>query len=87
LIEDLKKLRANISVYELLKFPFLLQKMLQNIAENNKNNSLNSNKIVENSHKTTQKVSAKMTLEPADKRDLVVKSVTNVDKIVPGAAD
>jgi hypothetical protein len=26
LIEDLKKLRANISVYELLKFPFLLQK-------------------------------------------------------------
>jgi hypothetical protein len=32
LIEDLKKLRANIYVYELLKFPFLLQKMLQNIA-------------------------------------------------------
>jgi hypothetical protein len=28
LIEDLKKLRANISVYELLKFPLLLQKML-----------------------------------------------------------
>jgi hypothetical protein len=26
LIEDLKKLSANISVYELLKFPFLLQK-------------------------------------------------------------
>jgi hypothetical protein len=32
LVEDLKKLRANISVYELLKFPFLLQKMLQSIA-------------------------------------------------------
>ena len=30
-VEDLKKLRANISIYELLKFPFLLQKMLQNI--------------------------------------------------------
>jgi hypothetical protein len=28
LVEDLKKLRANIFVYELLKFPFLLQKML-----------------------------------------------------------
>jgi hypothetical protein len=39
LIEDLKKLRANIYVYELLKFPFLLQKMLQNIAENNKKNN------------------------------------------------
>ena len=31
-VEDLKKLRANISIYELLKFPFLLQKMLQNIS-------------------------------------------------------
>jgi hypothetical protein len=37
LVEDLKKLRANIYVYELLKFPFLLQKMLQNILENRKN--------------------------------------------------
>ena len=45
LIEDLKKLRANISVYELLKFSFLLQKMLQNIVENNKNNNLNSRKL------------------------------------------
>jgi hypothetical protein len=36
-VEDLKKLRANISIYELLKFPFLLQKMLQNISENGKN--------------------------------------------------
>jgi hypothetical protein len=30
-VEDLKKLRANISIYELLKFPFLLQEMMQNI--------------------------------------------------------
>jgi hypothetical protein len=36
-VEDLKKLRANISIYELLKFPFLLQKMLQNISDNGKN--------------------------------------------------
>jgi hypothetical protein len=86
LIEDLKKLRANIYVYELLKFSFLLQKMLQNIAENNKNNNPNSNKVVENNPKTPQKASAKMTSEPHDKRDLPVKSVTNVDKLVSGAA-
>jgi hypothetical protein len=86
LIEDLKKLRANIYVYELLKFNFLLQKMLQNIAENNKNNNLNNNKFAENSPKTPQKVSIKTTLESSDKRDLAVKSVTNVDKILPGAA-
>jgi hypothetical protein len=36
-VEDLKKLRAKIYYYELLKFPFLLQKMLQNISENGKN--------------------------------------------------
>jgi len=86
LIEDLKKLRANISVYELLKFPFLLQKMLQNIAENSKNNILINDKVAENSSKSAQKVSAKTTLDLADKRDLAVKSMTNVDKIVPGAA-
>jgi hypothetical protein len=86
LIEDLKKLRANIFVYELLKFPFLLQKMLQNIAENNKNNNLNNNKFAENNPKTPQKVPVKTTLEPSDKRDLAVKSVTNVDKIIPGTA-
>jgi hypothetical protein len=28
LIEDLKKMRANIFVFELLKFPLILQKML-----------------------------------------------------------
>jgi hypothetical protein len=27
-VEDLKKLRDNISIYDLLKFPFLLQRML-----------------------------------------------------------
>jgi hypothetical protein len=45
-VEDLKKLRANISIYELLKFPFLLQKMLQNILDNGKNGNSNSNKAV-----------------------------------------
>jgi hypothetical protein len=45
-VEDLKKLRANISIYELLKFPFLLQKMLQNISENGKNGNSNGNKVV-----------------------------------------
>jgi hypothetical protein len=84
LIEDLKKVRANIYVYELLKFHFLLQKMLQNIAENIKNNNMNSRKLTEISPKTPQKVPAKTTLELLDKRDLAVKIVTNVDKIIPG---
>jgi hypothetical protein len=84
LIEDLKKLRANIFVYELLKFPFLLQKMLQNIVENNKNNNLNNKKIAKISPKTHQKVPTKKTLEPSDKRDLIVKIVSNVDKVFQG---
>ena len=52
-VEDLKKLRANISIYELLKFPFLLQKMLQNILDNGKNDS----KVVQ--RKVPQKTSTK----------------------------
>jgi hypothetical protein len=44
LIEDLKQLRANIYVFELLKFPLILQKMLQNIVENSKNNDPSSKK-------------------------------------------
>ena len=60
--------------------------MLQNIAENNKKNNLNNNKVVENNPKTPQKVSAKTMSESSDKRDLAVKSVTNVDKLVSGAA-
>jgi hypothetical protein len=51
LVEDLKKLMANISVFELLKFPLILKKMLQIIAENNKKNDLISKKSTE----TTQK--------------------------------
>jgi hypothetical protein len=86
LIEDLKKLRDNIFFYELLKFPFLLQKMLQNIAENNKSNNLNNKKLTKFGPKTPQKVPAKTTLELLDKRDLAVKSITNVDKIIPGIA-
>jgi hypothetical protein len=86
LVEDLKKLRANISVYELLKLPFLLQKMLQNIAENNKNNNPNSSKGVQNNPKNPQWALAKTTFEPHDKSDLPVNNVTNVDKAVLEAA-
>jgi hypothetical protein len=82
LIEYLKKLRANISIYELLKFPFLLQKMLQKIAKNNPN----SNKGVQNNPKIPQKASAKTTSKPHNKRDLPVNNVTNVDKLVSEAA-
>jgi hypothetical protein len=46
LIEDLKKLRANIFVFELLKFPLILQKMLQSIAENSKKNDVSRKKSV-----------------------------------------
>jgi hypothetical protein len=60
--------------------------MLQNIVENSKNNNLNSKIIAEIIPKTPQKVSTKTTPEPSDKRDLVVKSVTNVDKVILGTA-
>jgi hypothetical protein len=46
-VEDLNKLRANIYIYDLLKFPFLLQKILQNISENGKNGNSNGNKVVQ----------------------------------------
>jgi hypothetical protein len=60
-------------VYELLKFPLLLQKMLHNIAENSKNNNLNNKKIAEISPKTTQKIPSKTIPEPLDKMDLTEK--------------
>ena len=69
-----------------MKFPLLLHKILQNIAKNSKNNNLNKKKIAEISSKTAQKVPAKTTLEPSDKRDLTEKTVSNVDKIVSGIA-
>jgi hypothetical protein len=87
--EDLKKLRANISIYELLKFPFLLQKMLQNISDNGKNGNSNSNKVVQS--KVTQKTSTKINPDPQDKGSLHVpvnnvnnnvNSVNNSDKVV-----
>jgi hypothetical protein len=56
-VEDLKKLRANISIYELLKFPFLLQKMLQNISDNSKNGNSNDSKVGQS--KVPQKSSTK----------------------------
>jgi hypothetical protein len=86
LVEDLKKLRANIYVYELLKFPFLLQKMLQNIAENNKNGNPSSKKGFQNNPKDPQKASTKTTSDSHEKRDLPVNNVTNVDKLVLEAA-
>jgi hypothetical protein len=77
IVEDLKKLRANISVYELLKFPFMLQKMLQNIVENGKNG--NSNKVVQN--KVPQNTSTKNNPDPQDKGSLLVNNVNNVNNV------
>jgi hypothetical protein len=56
--------------------------MLQNIAENSKNNNLNNKKIAKISPKTPQKVPTKTTLEPSYKRDLTIKTVSNVDKVI-----
>jgi predicted aspartyl protease len=84
LIEDLKKLRANISVFELLKFPLILQKMLQSIAENSKNNDPSSKKSTEIDSNIAKKIPTKTTSELPDKRDLAGKTVANVDKTVLG---
>jgi ribonuclease HI len=78
-VEDLKKLRANISTYELLKFPFLLQKMLQNILENGKNGNSNGNKVVQS--KAPQKTSTKNNPDPQDKGSLPVAPVNNVTNV------
>ena len=67
-----------------MKFPLILQKMLQNIAKNSKNIHPSSKKTTEISSKTTKKIPTKMTSEPLDKRDLTEKIVSNVDKIVSG---
>jgi hypothetical protein len=79
LVEDLKMLRANIYVYELLKFPFMLQKMLQNVSENGKNDNSSGNKVVQN--KVPQKTSTKNNPNPQDKGSLPISNVNNVDKL------
>jgi ribonuclease HI len=79
-VEDLKKLRANISIYELLKFPFLLQKMLQNILDNDKNGNSNGSKVVQS--KVPQKTSTKDNLGSHDKGSLPVPNVNNVNNNV-----
>jgi ribonuclease HI len=79
-VEDLKKLRANISIYELLKFPFLLQKMLQNISNNSKNGNSNGSKVGQS--KVPQKSSTKDNLGSHDKGSLPVSSVNNVNNNV-----
>jgi hypothetical protein len=75
-VEDLKKLRANISIYELLKFPFLLQKMLQNISENGKNGNSNNNKVVQS------KVPLKTSTNNPDSQDKGSLPITSVNKNV-----
>jgi hypothetical protein len=84
LIEDLKNLRANIYVFELLKFPLILQKMLQSIIENNKKNDPCRKKSVEIDSNATKNVPTKKTPEPLDKRDLAEKTVANVNIIILG---
>jgi hypothetical protein len=85
LVEYLKKLRPNIYVYDLLKFPFLLQKMLQNITENGKNGNSNSSKVVQN--KVPQNTSAKNYPDPRDKGSLPVSNVNNVNNVDKAALE
>jgi ribonuclease HI len=79
-VEDLKKLRANISIYELLKFPFLLQKMLQNISDNSKNGNSNGSKVGQ--RKIPQKSSTKGNPVSHDKGSLPVPNVNSVNNNV-----
>jgi hypothetical protein len=79
-VEDLKKLRANISIYELLKFPFLLQKMLQNISDNSKNGNSNGSKVGQS--KIPQKSSTKGNPVSHDKGSLPVPNVNSVNNNV-----
>ena len=82
LIEDLKKLRSNIYVFELLKFPLILQKMLQNIIENSNKNNISSKKSAEIDSNVAKDVPTKNTSKPTNKMDLSEKTVANVDKTV-----
>jgi hypothetical protein len=79
-VEDLKKLRANISIYELLKFPFLLQNMLQNISDNSKNGNSNGSKVGQS--KIPQKSSTKGNPVSQDKGSLPVPNVNSVNNNV-----
>jgi hypothetical protein len=79
-VQDLKKLRANISIYELLKFPFLLQKMLQNISDNSKNGNSNGSKVGQS--KIPQKSSTKGNPVSHDKGSLPVPNVNSVNNNV-----
>jgi hypothetical protein len=62
-IEDFKRLKENISIYELLKFPYIQWKMLQSIAENS------SNKKKDSLDKSTAEISSNK------KKDVLDKSV------------
>jgi hypothetical protein len=79
-VEDLKKLRANISIYELLKFPFFLQKMLKNISDNSKNGNSNGSKVGQS--KIPQKSSTKGNPVSHDKGSLPVPNLNSVNNNV-----
>ena len=70
LIEDMKKLRANISVFELLKFPLILQKILQSIVENRKKNDPSSKKPMEIESNAAKNVPTKTKSQLLDKMDI-----------------
>jgi hypothetical protein len=78
-------LRANISVFEPLKFPLILQKMLQSITENSKKSNSSSKKLAEIDSNAAKNVPTKNTSKLLDKRDFAEKkNVANVNKTVLG---
>jgi hypothetical protein len=82
LVEDLKRLRENISIFELLKFPLILHKIFQSIVDNNKNIDSRNKKSTKNDPNKTKDVSDKKQFENQDKRDISEKTIGNLDKTV-----
>ena len=82
LVEDPKKLRSNISIFKLLKFPLILLKMLRSIADNSKKNDPLNKKSAENGIDKKKDVVNKRPPEDHNKKDTPDKTVGNLDKII-----
>jgi hypothetical protein len=89
-IEDFKRLKENISIYELLKFPYIQRKMLQSIAEksnNKKKDSLDKSTTENSSNKRKDVLDKSVPENNNKKKDVPDKSIENLDKIPSDATD
>jgi len=83
-------LKANISIYKFLKFPYIERKILQSIAKNNNNKKKDfvDKIIVENSNNKRKDVLDKSVPENNSKRKgFPDKRIENMDKIPSDAAN